>query len=337
MGLESGKRDYGGELLDLSIVIINYKTPQLVIDCLASLLPEITELNSKVVVVDNASQDDSCDLIQHWINDRACSDKVQLISSADNTGFSGGNNRALKAVKAEYYLLLNSDTLVRKGAINLLLDTAEKDDLAGLVSPRLEWRDSTPQESCFRFHTPVSELISSANTGVITKIFQRFNVPFEVSDKTAYYDWTSFACVLVKAQVFKDVGLMDDGYFMYFEDVAFAHKAQQAGWKVLNIPDAHIVHLRGGSSPVKSQAKQGKRLPRYFYESRTRYFYQVYGRMGLLAANLCWTLGYGVSLLRSFLSSSFKPKVSVFQWRDIWINFMNPLNAYIHPDDYGIE
>jgi len=318
----------------LAVVIINYKTPQLVIDCLGSLLPEIVELKAKVVVVDNASQDDSCELIQRWINDQACSDKVLLISSADNTGFSGGNNTGIKAVKAEYYLLLNSDTLVRKGAINLLLDAAKKDDLAGLISPRLEWLDSAPQESCFRFHTPISELISSANTGFVTKIFQKFNVPFKVCEQATYYDWTSFACVLVKAKVFKDVGLMDDGYFMYFEDVAFAHKAQQAGWKVVNIPTAHVVHLRGGSSPVKSQAKQRKRLPRYYYESRTRFFYQVYGRLGLLMANIFWTLGFAVSLFRRLLSSTFKSNVSECQWRDIWTNFPNPLNAYTHPDNY---
>jgi len=321
----------------LAVVIVNYKTPQLVIDCLGSLLPEIAELKAKVVVIDNASQDDSCELIQRWINDRACCDKVQLISSADNTGFSGGNNAGIKAVKAEHYLLLNSDTLVRKGAINLLLNAAKKDDLAGLISPRLEWPDATPQESCFRFHTPISELISSANTGFVTKIFQKFNVPFKVSEKAAYYDWTSFACVLVKAEVFKDVGLMDDGYFMYFEDVSFAHKAQQAGWKVLNIPTAHVVHLRGGSSPVKSQAKQRKRLPRYYYESRTRFFYQIYGRTGLLMANVFWTLGFGISLFRRLLSSTFKTNVSECQWRDIWVNFVNPLNAYIHPDNYDID
>jgi len=324
-------------MLDLAIIIINYKTPQLAIDCIASLLPEIAGIKAKVVVVDNASQDNSCDLIQNWINERACSGTIGLIRSADNTGFSGGNNTGIKAVKAEHYLLLNSDTLVRKGAITLLLEAAKKDASVGLVSPRLEWPDTVPQESCFRFHTPISELISSANTGFVTRFFQSYKVAFEVTEEAAYCDWTSFACVLVKAKVFKDVGLMDDGYFMYFEDVAFAYKAQQAGWKVLNVPNAHVVHLRGGSSPVKSQAKQRQRLPRYFYESRTRYFYQVFGRMGLLAANFCWTLGYGVSLLRSFLSSSFKPKVSVFQRRDIWINFINPLKPYIHPDDYNVD
>ncbi len=321
-------------MVGLTIIIINYNTPQLVIDCLNSLLPELSCLEAKVLVVDNASNDSSCELIQYWISEQSISEEIELISSADNTGFSGGNNLGINYVDSEYYLLVNSDTLVRKGAIHLLLKAAQKDKDVGLISPRLEWPDATPQESCFRFHTPISELISSAKTGFITKIFQRFKVPFDVSEQTAYYDWTSFACVLVKAQVFKDVGLMDDGYFMYYEDVAFAYKAQQSGWKVLNVPDAHVVHLRGGSSPVKSQAKQRKRLPRYFYESRTRYFYQVYGRVGLLMANLCWSLGYLVSLLRSLLSSSFEPAVAKSQWKDIWTNFFNPLRAYIHPSNY---
>ncbi len=318
----------------LCVVIINYKTPKLVLDCLESLLPELTDIDAKVVVIDNASNDGSIKVIQNWVDKKFASDQIELIESEDNTGFSGGNNRGISYINAEYYLLLNSDTLVRKDAISLLLNAAEKNKTIGLVGPRLEWPDGTTQESCFRFHTPISELILSANTGPITKLLQNFKVPYEVSDKASFYDWISFACVLVKSEVFKEIGLMDDGYFMYFEDVAFAYHAKQAGWKVLNVPNAHIVHLRGGSSPVKSQAKLRKRLPRYYYESRTRYFYQVYGQLGLLMANIFWTLGYGVSTLRSLLSSSFKPNISAYQWLDIWTNFFNPLNAYIHPDHY---
>ena len=320
--------------IELAIVVINYKTPQLVLDCLESLLPELKDLNAKVIVVDNASEDGSCLLIKRWIEDCTEGDAVTLISSNENSGFSDGNNLGIVALDAEYYLLLNSDTLVRKGAITSLLSAAKSEGKVGLISPRLEWPDGLAQESCFRFHSPVSELISSANTGLITHILQKYNVPHTVSNKVALYDWTSFACVLIKAEVFNDIGLMDDGYFMYFEDVAFSYKAKQAGWKVMNVPDAYVVHLRGGSSSLKSQAKQRKRLPRYFYESRTRFFYQVYGRVGLLMANMFWTLGYGVSLLRSLLSPSFKPSVSSYQWKDIWINFLRPLRAYVHPDDY---
>jgi len=318
----------------LAIVIINYKTPQMLIDCLKSLLPELDKLNAKVVVVDNLSLDNSLQLIQQWIDENAVGGLVELHASSVNSGFSGGNNMGISALEAKYYLLLNSDTLVRKGAISTLLNAAINNKEAGLISPRLEWPDAIPQESCFRFHTPISQLIGSANTGFITKILQKYSVPFAVSEQPAYYDWTSFACVLIRAEVFKQIGLMDDGYFMYFEDVAFAYHAQQAGWKVLNIPDAHVVHLRGGSSPLKAQVKLGKRLPRYFYESRTRFFYQVYGRFGLLMANLFWTLGYGVSLLRALFSSSYQSNIPAYQKRDIWINFLNPLKKYIHPDEY---
>jgi len=318
----------------LAVVIINYKTPEMLIDCLESLLPEMQGINAKIVVVDNFSQDNSLLLIQQWIDEKAVGDLVMLIASTENSGFSGGNNTGVSAVNAAYYLLLNSDTLVRQGAIALMLEAAGDNSEVGLVSPRLEWPDATPQTSCFRFHTPISQLIGSANTGLITSLLKQYNVPYAVSNQRGFYDWTSFACVLVRAEVFKDVGLMDDGYFMYYEDVAFAYHAKQAGWKVLNIPDAHVVHLRGGSSPVKSQAKLRKRLPRYYYESRTRFFYQVYGRLGLLMANILWTLGWGISTLRRLLASSFKASVSEFQWKDIWTNFFSPLKPYIHPDEY---
>ncbi len=319
---------------ELAVVIINYKTPGLVIDCLESVIPELIDLNAKIVVVDNHSGDSSCDVIQNWIEQNNVNKQVKLIPSLLNTGFSGGNNIGIKAISADFYLLLNSDTVVRQRAIPLLLETAKTDALPGLVTPRLEWPDGQPQESCFKFHTPISELISSARTGPITKLLNTYNVPQAVKNDNDYYDWSSFACVLVKADVFKDIGLMDDGFFMYFEDVAFCFHAKKAGWKVLNAPNAHVVHLRGGSSPVKSQAKLRKRLPRYYYESRTRYFHQAYGQPGLLLANLLWTAGWVLSSIRGLLSSFYQSDVSEHQWLDIWINFFNPLRAYIHPEDY---
>ena len=322
------------EKYHLAVILINYKTSELVIDCLETLLPEIRHINGKVIIVDNNSGDNSCELINNWIAEKAVSDKFMLLALAHNYGFSGGNNAGILAIEADYYLLVNSDTLVRKNAIKLLLDEAINDNSAGIISPRLEWRDGRPQKSCFRFHTPMSELIFSAHTGLITKFLYRWNMLQVVSENNDYYDWTSFACVMIKAEVFKDIGRMDDGYFMYFEDVAFCYHANKAGWKILNIPDSHIVHLRGGSSPVKSQVKLRKRLPRYFYESRTRFFYQVYGQFGLLMANICWTSGYFISLIRTNLSSSYKPSVSAYQWQDIWTNFLTPLKAYIHPDNY---
>jgi N-acetylglucosaminyl-diphospho-decaprenol L-rhamnosyltransferase len=320
---------------DLAIIIVNYKTPQLVIDCLESIIDDIDARSNKIIIVDNCSRDASFEEIQNWIDQNNTPIKIELIGADVNTGFSGGNNTGISyAVGANNYLLLNSDTLIRKGAINLLLNAAKSHQFAGLISPRLEWPDATPQESCFRFHTPISELISSARTGLITKLFKPYVVPQKVNNEIVNCDWTSFACVLIKAEVFKAIGLMDDGYFMYYEDVQFCRRATLAGWQVLNQPAAHVVHLRGGSSTLKARAKLRKRLPRYFYESRTRFFYQAYGRTGLLAANLLWTLGASISMLRKLLSSTYVPDIAEKQWLHIWINFTDPLKPYIHPDNY---
>ncbi|KKL25228.1 hypothetical protein LCGC14_2407430, partial [marine sediment metagenome] len=204
----------------------------------------------------------------------------------------------------------------------------------GLVGVRLEWPDGLAQESCFHFHTPISELTNAACLGLLTKLFDRFTVPRPVVETTAFYDWVSFACVLIRKEVFEDIGLLDDKFFMYFEDVEFCYRAKKSGWKVMYQPASRVVHLRGGSSPLKTQAKLRKRLPRYFYESRARYFYLLFGRTGLLAANIAWSIGACISEGRALISKNYMGHVAKKQWRDIWINFKSPTAPYIHPKDY---
>lgn len=322
-------------MFDLAIIIINYKTPDLVTAVLKSLETEINPETMQVIVVDNDSGDGSLDILSHWVQQNRATNWVRLIDAGQNTGFSGGNNIGINSIKSKQYLLLNSDTVVRSGAIKLLTDGANKDPKVGMVSPRLEWEDATPQESCFRFHTPMSELITSASTSVITKLFSKYVVPQPIVEQPNFYQWTSFACVLIKAEVLEQIGLLDEEFFMYFEDVEFSYRAVKADWKILNIPHAHVVHLRGGSSPLKSQAKLRKRLPRYFYESRTRYFYLLYGYGGLFAANILWSLGSVIALVRSMFSKRYKSNIAEKQWRDIWINFFKPTKQYTHPDSYA--
>ena len=321
-------------LYDLAVVVINFRTPELTINCLNSLEPEIRGLNACIVLVDNKSADGSIEQIEAAIDSQRFGNQLFVYRSAQNGGFSSGNNIGINYVEAKYYLLTNSDTLIRKDALLTLLRTAQQDTKIGLLAPRLEWVDGIPQESCFRYHSPLSEFIGSAKTGILTKLLGNYVVPQPVSDAPKTYDWLSFASVLVNAAVFKDIGLMDEGYFMYFEDVAFCYRAKQAGWQIQYEPNAHVVHLRGGSSPLKSQAKLRKRLPRYFYESRSRYFFQVYGKKGLFLANILWSLGWLLSSFRSLISKSYAKDISEQQWLDIWINFSNPEQPYVHPDDY---
>lgn len=316
---------------ELSCVIVNYRTPQFLLDCLPGLLSELEPMNAAVLIVDNNSGDDSVAMLNSWIDDHKAADRVKLIRSDKNSGFAGGNNTGIKARRAKHYLLLNSDTIVRPGSIRTLLQTAAQYPEAGLYSPRLEWSDGTGQESCFRFHTPVSEMTGAAQTGFIDRLFSRFTVPLSVQTEIARPEWTSFACVLIRDEVFQQVGLLDEGYFMYFEDVEFCRRARKAGWGIVHNPDARVVHLRGGSSPVKAQTRLKKRVPRYFYESRTRFFYQAHGWLGLTAANLLWWLGRLVSKTRQLLGRADKAAVEG-QWLDIWINWLKPMKAYTHPE-----
>lgn len=314
----------------LSVVIVNYRTPKLVTECLSSLLPEINAINARVVVVDNNSNDNSIEVIGTWLATHDVKNSVTFILSNQNVGFAAGNNIGIKANSAQYHLLINSDTIIKSGSIQTILNTASSFPCAGIISPRLEWPDGTGQESCFNFPSPFSELSSAADTGLIDRFFKKYIVALPVQTQIAQPEWTSFACVLIKDEVFRQVGLLDESYFMYFEDIEFCHRVLQSGWTIAHNPAAHVVHLRGGSSAVKAQTRLKKRVPKYFYESRTRYFYQTYGWLGLTAANLLWWLGRIVSGTRQLLGRSDKAVVEG-QWLDIWINWLNPLKPYTLP------
>jgi GT2 family glycosyltransferase len=307
----------------LAVVIINFRTPELVISCLQSLIEQMSPSEHTIVVVDNNSKDGSVAKLEHWIAANDGGAMIRLVVCEDNLGFSGGNNVGIAASNAEYYLLLNSDTIVRPGAVATLLRTAERSPAAGLVSPRLEWPDGAPQESCFRFPSPVSEFITAAQTGPITSLLKRFDVPLPASDTIVKPSWTSFACVLLRGSMIEEIGLMDDGFFLYFEDVEYCHRARRAGWEIIHNPAARVVHLRGGSSPVKQLAAKRAALPRYYYESRTRFLYVAYGHLGLTLANGLWWLGRCVSKIRETLARR-PPSLPKRQGRDIWTNWRHP-------------
>ncbi|HED54001.1 MAG TPA: glycosyltransferase family 2 protein [Phycisphaerales bacterium] len=282
----------------LAVVILNYKTPKLVRDCLATLQGQLDPARDVAIVVDNDSGDGSDDVIESEIAEQGWSDWVRLVRSGVNGGFSAGNNVGIKAERADFYLLLNSDTLVRTGTIEEMLRAAEQNQSAGLIGPRLEWPDGEPQNSCFRDMGVFSELIAGAQSGPITKLFAKHDVTMGVFEDPTRVEWVSFACVLIRRSVIDRIGLMDEGFFMYFEDAEYCRRARRAGFEVLYWPEAHVVHLRGGSSPVKSAAAARKRLPAYFYASRSRYFSGAGGRLNLVLVNIAWTLGWLVALGR---------------------------------------
>lgn len=308
----------------IAISIINYRTGDLTLNCLNSVLADIGDLEAQIVVVDNASGDGSAEAIAAWLDTQPDGTPVTLVRSPENTGFSGGHNLGIGAVEADYYLVLNSDAVLRPGFLQAILAVAEATPRAGLIAPQIETDDGAVQVSQFRFHGPVSELLRAAETGPVTALFRHRVVALEPPAVPGDVEWASFACILLKNEMVRALGPMDEGYFLYFEDAEYCLRAHRAGWQIALAPEAVVVHYRGGSGPVKAQAKARKRLPSYYYRSRTRFLYQAHGRMGLLAANLAWHLGRGVAALRCLTGRRIPPAIER-EAGDIWINFKTPL------------
>jgi hypothetical protein len=307
----------------VGIIILNYKTPDLVIDCLHSLKDQI-EPGIEVVVVDNASNDGSPERIEEAITSNEWEPWARVLCSPVNRGFAAGNNLGIRAIDADVYILLNSDTIVLPNTVKELLLAMELRPNAGLIAPGCVAEDGSQELNTFRYIRPITDFIRSASTGPITRLLQRYTVHRWMTDAVAEPDWIGFACVLIRREVIEQVGLLDEGFFMYFEDVDYCRRARNAGWTILYWPKGSFIHLLGGSSQFSSEDGLQDRAPRYFYESRARYLAKHYGRMGLWAANFAWLLGRCISLPRERLGNK-QPHHRRHEARDIWINALNPL------------
>ena len=142
------------DIARVSVVILNYRTPEMVVDCLESLSTEVDITSDRVIVVDNQSPDDSVAVITDAVRRRGWGRWCRVVVSPSNDGFSAGNNFGIESQKSQYYWLLNSDTLVRPGALQYLLAAGQRHPDAAIVAPRLTWLDGEPQESRFRFSAP---------------------------------------------------------------------------------------------------------------------------------------------------------------------------------------
>jgi N-acetylglucosaminyl-diphospho-decaprenol L-rhamnosyltransferase len=311
----------------LVVSVINYRTPEMTIDCVRSVLDDIGSDDIRVVVVDNASGDGSVERLQDWIEAQSPPVPVQLIASPVNSGFSGGHNQTIRACDADFYLVLNSDTLIRPGFFRAMLAAVGTAPEAGLFAPRIETADGVAQVSFFRIPGPLSEFERAAATGPVTRLLRRWVVAIDPAQPLAPdVGWTSFACVLLRRTMIDAIGLMDEGYFLYFEDTEYSMRAGRARWRIQSVPDAVVAHFRGGSGPVDALEAARRRLPAYYYRSRARFMIQAHGRAGLLAANLLWHLGRGVAQLRRLVGKPV-PVAIESEARDIWTGIFAPLPA----------
>jgi len=292
----------------LHIVIVNYRTGDLVIDCLRSLESEI-EPGIDVVVTDNASGDDSILRIADFIQKQNYA-WATTIPLTRNGGFAYGNNEAIRPVlsqRPKYILLLNPDTVVRPGALRELLNFMDANPKVGIAGSRLEDPDGTPQRSAFKFHSIASEFERGIRLGFVSKLFARKIVAQPVPETNVPCDWVAGASMMVRREVFEQAGLMDEKYFMYFEEVDFCQAAKRAGWACWYVPSSRVVHLVGAASQLSDARKHRKRRPTYWFDSRRRYFLKNHGVIYTLLADVAFAIGFALWRLRRFVQRKPDP------------------------------
>ena len=309
-----------------AIVVLNYATARLTVECLESLIPELEELDDvQVVVVDNNSPDDSALIIEHAIESQGMGEVGAPRTLREEHGIRRRQQHRHQCRQRPRPTSCSTATPssgpARSGT---LLDASDRFPDAGIIGPLLEWPDEEPQESAFRFRTPRTEMLGAAGTGPVTRMFGGTLVAIEPRDTPFEAQWISFACALIRREVIDRVGMLDDAYFMYFEDADYCRRARRQGFRILCWPDARVVHLRGGTSNVKEETEKRGRRPEYYYESRARYFATFYGRRGYWITNLLWGLGKLVAIARETVGNK-SSHACEREWRDNWMNWRDPL------------
>lgn len=316
-------------ILRIAVIIVNYCTTALSVDCLRSLEADgyITR-HGGVIVVDNASGDDSCEVIGQAIAAYEWSSWAELVPAERNGGFAYGNNLGIAQCGVgkggrrgdenerippswypalspsslpDYVLLLNPDTVVRSGAVEALVRFMDEHPEVGIAGSRLEDPDGTSQQAARRFPAIASEFESAAQFGPISRLFSRWIVSPPERNQQHACDWLPGASLMIRREVFDHIGLLDEGYFMYFEEVEFCLRAKRAGWQVWYVPESRVIHLVGQSSGVTSESGRQRRRPKYWFDARRRYFLKNHGRVYLVMANLAWMFGHVLHRCRAFL------------------------------------
>jgi hypothetical protein len=173
-----------------------------------------------------------------------------------------------------------------------LVDFLEKHPQVGIAGSRLEDIDGTPQQSAFRFHTILSEFDLGLRLGIVSQVLAKWVIAPPVSEVACETDWVAGASMIIRRQVFESVGLMDEDYFMYYEEVDFCLQAKKAGWSCWYVPESRVVHLVGQSSGVTNPKTPAKRRPQYWFDSRRRYFLKNHGRLYATLADAFWLFGF---------------------------------------------
>ncbi len=294
----------------VTAIVVNWNTKHLLPLCLESLRTSVAdEAMLEFVVVDNGSTDGSVDLLQtHFPH-------VRTIANGRNLGFAAANNRGMEQARGDFFLLFNSDAVAAPGAVEALLAVALAQPRAGIVGARLLNQDGSFQASHSRFPSLLQEalVLSTLGRRLLRPSFPSAGPGIEAGPRRV--DWVEGACLLVRREAWQEAGGLDEGYFMYAEEVDWCRTLARCGWQTWYAPAARVVHFGGSSSRTRPTQREAD-----LYRSRVRFMRKHYGRghaaalKGLIvtstAAKVC-----AHALLRQVRPAAARPVVGLRQLR----------------------
>jgi len=266
---------------DVSVILISYNAGHLFDELFGALDAARNGLKCQIIAVDNASRDDSVEIL------RTRYQNVELIENKTNVGFARANNQALAQARGRYILLLNTDAFVAPDTLRKTIDYMDAHPRCGVLGVKLVGRDGSLQPSCRYFPTPWNVFLAS--TG-LKRFFPGTRLVDDMSWDHASVrecDWVPGCYYLVRREVIERVGLFDPRYFLYYEEVDHCRAVRQDGWSVVYYPYTQVVHIGGGSAasegPLNATSRQISALQT---ESELLYFRKHFGPIGLLWALL---------------------------------------------------
>lgn len=275
---------------DLSIVVVNWNARDYLRACLESVYAETKRLRLEVCLVDNASHDGSADLVE------AEFPGVHVIRNLQNVGYAAANNQGLRWARGRYVLLLNPDTVITDRALERLADFLEEHPRVAVVGPQLVSPDGRVQggaagyepslSTVFNYHFLLYRLAPRRVRG-LWLARERYADPSPIR-----VDWVAGACLMARGEAVRQVGGLDEGYFMYAEDMAWCAKMRAAGWEVYCLPTARVIHHIGVSA-----RQQGSRFIARNVESLDRYYRSRYGAATVATLHLIGAAGFGLRYL----------------------------------------
>jgi GT2 family glycosyltransferase len=287
--------------MKLLIVLVSYRVTDLAIDCLRSLSGEIGRVpGTRVALCENGTGGDAAERLQQAIAENGWAPWVDLTVIFPNRGFTGGNNLVIRPAlesddPPEYVLLLNADTIVKEHALDTLVAFMDGHPQVGIAGSTLLSQEGELRASPFRFPGIATELDRGLQLGIVSKLLSPWSIVLPKSQEACPVDWVSGASMILRRTMLEQIGLLDEGFYTYCDDIDICLRARRAGWETWYVPESRVIHLEGKSTGTRVMTS---RRPAYWYQAQHRYFLKNYGALYTALAEAAFIAGHALWRLR---------------------------------------